>query len=75
MKTSTSCSHEPVIRDVTSRIFATGKISREDERALHQVMVSDMYLDTGDVDQIRGVLDRLQMGLIKVADYNTPDSF
>ena len=68
MKTSTSCSHEPVIRDVTSRIFATGKITREDERALHQVMVSDMYLDTGDVDQIRGVLDRLQMGLIKVAD-------
>ncbi len=68
MKTSTSCSHEPVIRDVTGRIFATGKITREDERALHQVMVSDMYLDTGDVDQIRGVLDRLQMGLIKVAD-------
>ena len=67
MKTSTSCSHEPVIRDVTSRIFATGKITREDERALHQVMMSDMYLDTGDVDQIRGVLDRLQMGLIKVA--------
>ena len=68
MKTSTSCSHEPVIRDVTSRIFATGKITREDERALHQVMVSDMDLDTGDVDQIRGVLDRLQMSLIKVAD-------
>ena len=68
MKTSTSCSHEPAIRDVTNRIFATGKITREDERALHQVMVSNMYLDTGDVDQIKGVLDRLQMGLIKVAD-------
>ena len=67
MKTSTSYSHEPVIRDVTGRIFVTGKITREDERALHQVMVSDMYLDTGDVDQIRGVLDRLQMSLIKVA--------
>lgn len=68
MKTSTSCSHEPAIRDVTSRIFATGKITREDERALHQVMVSDMHLDAGDMNQIRGVLDRLQMGLIKVAD-------
>lgn len=68
MKTSASFSPEAGIREVTSRIFATGKITREDERALHQVMVSDMYLDTGDTSQIRDVLDRLQMGLLKIAD-------
>lgn len=68
MKTPTSFSGALGIRDVTNRIFATGKITREDERALHQVMVSDMYLDTEDMNQIRSVLDRLNMGLLKVAD-------
>ncbi len=68
MKTPTSCSHESEIRDVTTRIFATGKITRDDERALHRVMVSDMRLDPDDMSQIRGVLDRLQMGLVKIAD-------
>lgn len=68
MKMPAGFSAEYGIGDVASRIVATGKITREDERMLHQVMMSDLYLGMDDMRHIRTVLDRLQMGLLQVAD-------
>lgn len=68
MKTQAGFSAEYGIGDVASRIVATGKITREDEQVLHQVMMSDLYLGIEDLRHIRIVLDRLQMGLLQVAD-------
>ncbi|WP_448599854.1 hypothetical protein [Thermoleptolyngbya sp.] len=48
--------------------MATGKITRKDEQMLHQVMMSDSYLGMEDLRHIRTMLDRLQMGLLQVAD-------
>ncbi|GAB4154129.1 MAG: hypothetical protein Fur0046_34060 [Cyanobacteria bacterium J069] len=68
MKTQAAFPAEFGIGGVASRIVATGKITREDERMLHQAMMSDLYLDSNDLHHIRTVLDRLQMGLLQVAD-------
>ncbi|QKD84490.1 hypothetical protein HPC62_21925 [Thermoleptolyngbya sichuanensis A183] len=68
MKTQAGFSTEHGIGDVANRIVATGKITREDEQMLHQVMMSDLYLGMEDLRHIRIVLDRLQMGLLRVAD-------
>ncbi|GAB4466564.1 MAG: hypothetical protein OHK0037_22370 [Elainellaceae cyanobacterium] len=68
MKTQAVFSAEYGIGDVASRIVATGKITREDERMLHQLMMSDLYLGTEDIHHIRTILDRLQMGLLQVDD-------
>ncbi|BAU42296.1 hypothetical protein [Leptolyngbya sp. O-77] len=68
MKTQAGFSIEYGIGDVANRIVATGKITREDEQMLHQVMMSDLYLGMEDLRHIRIMLDRLQMGLLRVAD-------
>ncbi|MFQ3617571.1 MAG: hypothetical protein SNJ57_06390 [Cyanobacteriota bacterium] len=68
MKTQAGFSTEYGIGEVASRIVATGKITREDEQMLHQVMMSDLYLGMEDLRHIRTVLERLQMGLLQVAE-------
>ncbi|MBF2084129.1 hypothetical protein [Thermoleptolyngbya sp. C42_A2020_037] len=68
MKTQAGFSIEYGIGDVANRIVATGKITREDEQMLHQLMMSDLYLGMEDIHHIRTILDRLQMGLLQVDD-------
>lgn len=68
MKTQAGFSTEYGIGEVASRIMATGKITREDEQMLHQVMMSDLCLGIEDLRHIRTVLDRLQMGLLQVTE-------
>jgi len=68
MKTQAVFSTKYGIGDVASRIMATGKITCKDEQMLHQVMMSDSYLGMEDLRHIRTMLDRLQMGLLQVAD-------
>lgn len=68
MKMQAGFSTEYGISEVANRIVATGKITREDEQMLHQVMMSDLCLGMEDLRHIRTLLDRLQMGLLQVAD-------
>ncbi len=56
------------IGQVIKRILGTGKITHDDELFFHQAMRSETPLDDEEMDQVTKVYDRLQMGLIKVAD-------
>ncbi len=56
------------ISTVFHHALHTGYLTRLDEARLHQVMVSDQILSTTELHQIRVLLDRLTMGLLKVVD-------
>lgn len=58
----------PTIEQVTSRIVASGKITRADERLLLKAATSEQPLSDRDLGQVKKVLDRLKMGLLKVVD-------
>ncbi len=61
-------SPELTIEHVAKRIVDSGKITRADARFLHGVMTSDLSLSTEGLGQVRRILDRLQSGMLKIAD-------
>jgi hypothetical protein len=60
-------SQSPVTQ-VTERIVASGKITRADETVLLQASGSETPLTPVELERIRQVMDRLEMGLIRVVD-------
>ncbi len=54
------------VRHVVNRILNTGKITHADEKFFLKAMVSDATLTNEEMKQVSDVLDRLQMGLLKV---------
>lgn len=54
------------IRQVVKRILHSGRITRADEKFFLRAMVAEDPLTTEEMEQISTVLDRLQMGLLKV---------
>ncbi|WP_421654960.1 hypothetical protein [Leptothermofonsia sp. ETS-13] len=69
MKTSNSNPHSQLtIRQILNRVLATGKITRADEMFFLRMLASGASLDEREMDMVSDVLDRLQMGLLKVAD-------
>lgn len=54
------------IRQVVKRILHSGRITRADEKFFLRAMVAEDPLTTEEMAQISTVLDRLQMGLLKV---------
>ncbi|MDX2229900.1 MAG: hypothetical protein NW220_09695 [Leptolyngbyaceae cyanobacterium bins.349] len=54
------------VRQVVKRILKTGKITRADEKFFLKAMVAEEPLTTAEMKQVSNVLDRLQMGLLKV---------
>ncbi len=56
------------ISAVFQHALSTGHLTRLDEAQLHQVMVSDQILSSTELYQIRVLLDRLAMGLLKIVD-------
>jgi hypothetical protein len=53
---------------VVDRIFASGKITRSDENYFLRVLLAERSLNETELLQINTVLQRLQMGLLKVVD-------
>jgi hypothetical protein len=56
------------IGQILRRVLATGKITRADEMFFLRTLASGVSLDDQEMDMVSDVLDRLQMGLLKVAD-------
>ncbi len=56
------------IGQIMRRVIASGKITRADEFVLLQEMASDVSLSTEDMALLRNVMQRMDMGLIKVTD-------
>lgn len=54
------------IRQVVKRILNSGRITRADEKFFLKAMVAEDPLTTEEMAQVSLVLDRLQMGLLKV---------
>jgi hypothetical protein len=54
------------VRQVVKRILSSGKITRADEKFFMKAMVADEPLTQDEMKQVNDVLDRLQMGLVKV---------
>ncbi|HEY9699577.1 MAG TPA: hypothetical protein V6D10_20120 [Trichocoleus sp.] len=66
---STSTVSPPLTPElVIQQILSSGKITSFERKWLLQATVSDTLLSSDEVDQIRHLVDRLQMGLIKVVD-------
>lgn len=56
------------IGQILNHILATGKITRADEMFFFKTLASGTALNDYEMDMVTDVLDRLQMGLLKVAD-------
>jgi len=54
------------VRQVVKRILNSGRITRADEKFFLRAMVAEESLTNEEMQQISMVLDRLQMGLLKV---------
>ncbi len=54
------------LRQVVKRILQSGKITHADEKFFLRAMVAEEPLTTEEIEQVHTVLDRLQMGLLKV---------
>lgn len=60
--------NQTLLIEVINRIFASGRITRADEESLMRAMTSEHPLSGDELSQVRRVLERLQMGLLKVVD-------
>ena len=58
----------PLLDQVINRIFASGRITKADENTFLWATLADEPLSREEMHQVRRVLERLQMGLIKVVD-------
>lgn len=56
------------LKQIVSRILASGRITRADEKIFFKALVTETALSSEEMDLIHRVLDRMQMGLIKVTD-------
>lgn len=56
------------IAQVVKRILNSGKITWADEKFFLRAMVAEEPLTTEEMQQVSDVLNRLQMGLLKVVD-------
>ncbi|MDX2239368.1 MAG: hypothetical protein NW224_01680 [Leptolyngbyaceae cyanobacterium bins.302] len=54
------------VRQVVQRILDSGKITHADEKFFLKAMVAEQPLTNEEMKQVSNVLDRLQMGLLKV---------
>jgi transcriptional regulator CtsR len=57
-----------VFKKVIDRIFETRTITREDHNVLLRATVSEYPLTMEELTRVRRVIERLQMGLLRVVD-------
>lgn len=60
------------ISPVVQRILSSGKITRADERFFMWVMAAGKPLTNEEMKQVSDVVDRFQLGLLKLADTDRP---
>ncbi len=56
------------IAQIMKRVLDSGKITRDDETFFMRAMTSETTLSDEDITLLRGVMRRLELGLIKVAE-------
>ncbi len=56
------------IAQIMKRVLDSGKITRDDETFFMWAMTSETTLSDEDITLLRGVMRRLELGLIKVAE-------
>ncbi|XHX76874.1 MAG: hypothetical protein RBJ76_20900 [Stenomitos frigidus ULC029] len=59
---------QPTIAQVFDRIIRSGRITRVDENYFFHAMLAEVPLTPVEQSQVRNVLDRLSMGLLRVVD-------
>jgi hypothetical protein len=62
------CPVDTTIEQIADRIVTSGRITRMDEVCLHQFTRSNTELNSTELALVRRLLDRLQMGLLKVEE-------
>lgn len=68
MKAISAPRAEITLSSVVQRVLASGRITRADEKFFYGAMVADMALNEVELQLVNRVLQRLQMGLLKVVD-------
>jgi hypothetical protein len=56
------------LQQVIDRILSSGRITSAERIWFHQIIMTDLVIDSETMGQIRRVFERLQMGLIKIID-------
>jgi hypothetical protein len=56
------------IGQIINRILTSGKITRADEMFFMRALATETTLNEREMDMVSDVLNRMQMGLIRVAD-------
>jgi hypothetical protein len=56
------------IGQIINRILTSGKITRADEMFFMRALATETTLNEHEMDMVSDVLNRMQMGLIRVAD-------
>jgi hypothetical protein len=60
---------EPLnFQQVIDQMLISGQVTRQDEARLFSIMASDLTLSQSELHQVRRVMERLEMGLLKVVD-------
>ncbi|MBD2019508.1 hypothetical protein H6F43_04825 [Leptolyngbya sp. FACHB-36] len=59
---------ESTIAHVINRVYQSGKITRADEHHFLLAMIAEDPLSTEEQSQVRDLIDRLKMGLLRVVD-------
>jgi hypothetical protein len=68
MKPESSPMHRMSIESVIRRILESGMITNADKNWLYRATLSEIYLTNDELNQVRRVMDRLQMGLVRVVE-------
>lgn len=56
------------LQEVVQRILMSGRITATERLWFHEIIATDMTLDSEMMLKIRQVFERVQMGLIKIVD-------
>ncbi len=56
------------VESVARRILESGKITPADKNCLYRATLSEIALSSDELIQVRRIMERLQMGLVRVVD-------
>lgn len=68
MKPESSFTSRISIESVIRRILESGIITNADKNWLYRATLSEIALTTDELTQVRRVMDRLRMGLVRVVE-------
>jgi hypothetical protein len=68
LKMTNSYQAPSILQQVIDQMLGSGQVTRQDEAQLFGIIASDINLSPTELHRVRQVMNRLDMGLLKVVD-------